>query len=386
MSIEVNVYVLGFVGLTLAVTLAQDSGLFVTGIDPDREKFGLLADGKVPFYEKGLQETYTKVQHQLNLSTFPCPAQYHIICVGTPASGILTQLDKCVEDIVNVCRPGDTIIIRSTVPVGTTSRYAQKYPANIKWAYAPERTLAGKALEELKELPQLVGGDPSADLLFRRMTSVIRVSSMETAETIKLVSNCWRAYTFAFANQLALDCRKTGVDIYEVLQKGSDGYSRFNLPRPGFSQGPCLTKDPSIYASIFMGRHIFERAASVNNYSFSFYLWQAAGVKKLYGNVGLIGAAFKADPPTSDLRDSPLSNIRDIFDIDPEFHDPMVKGSSPYDRVWQDKDLVIIGTEYAKLHGLKPRWDLMRPDGVVVDFWNTWPEIQHPNYKVFGRP
>lgn len=385
MPVEVNIYGLGFVGLTLAVTLARDPGLRVTGIDPDPKKFELLANGTAPFYETGLQSAYTEIQHDLNLATFATAANYHIICVGTPASGTLIHLDKCVDNIVKTCRPGDTIIIRSTVPVGTTSRYAQKYPANIRWAYAPERTLAGMALEELKILPQIIGGDTSADQLFSRMTRVVRVSSMETAELIKLVSNCWRAYTFAFANQLAMDCTSLGIDTYEVLQKGSENYSRFNLPRPGFSQGPCLSKDPSIYASIHPGRHLFEIASNINLTSFPKAIWQMGGASRIHKKVGLIGAAFKAHPPTSDLRNSPLSQLQEVFDITPEYHDPLVEGSVSYEEAWKNKDLVIIGTEYAKMHQLHPRFDLLNPEGIVIDMWNTWPALEHPAYKVFGR-
>lgn len=383
---EVNVYGLGFVGLTLAVTLAQDPELQITGIEIDGEKLKKLQGGTVPFFEVGLQNAYTNLYTRINLCNFTLPANYHIICVGTPPTETLHDLDTLVENIVAVCRPGDTIIIRSTVPLGTTAKYAEESPAYIKWAFCPERTLAGKALEELKTLPQIVGGDDSAVSLFSRMTRVIKVSSTTTAEMIKLISNCWRSYLFAFSNQLAIDADVWGVDVYEVLAAGKDSYSRFDIPTPGFAQGPCLAKDPIIYGKSFIGLHLFEKAATVNTHSFCYNLWKHAGNTRIHKDVGLLGASFKGNPPTSDTRNSPLSEIKRVFDITPAFWDPSVEGSLYYDQVWADKDLVVVGTDLAKRMELSPMLHLMKPDGMVIDFWNTWPDLKDSRYKIVGRP
>lgn len=383
---EVNVYGLGFVGLTLAVTLAEDPELRVLGVETNREKLDSLLGGTVPFFEVGLQEAYLKVYNNLNLCNFPVAANFHIICVGTPPTDTLHDLDTLVEEIVNVCRPGDTIIIRSTVPLGTTKRYAETYSPAIRWAFCPERTLAGKALEELRTLPQIVGGDDSAAILFGRMTRVVKVSSTTTAEMIKLVSNCWRSYLFAFANQLAIDADIWKVDVYEVLEAGKDSYPRFDIPNPGFSQGPCLTKDPTIYGKGFVGLHLFEKAASVNISSFCYNLWKLAGNTRIHQDVGLLGASFKGNPPTSDTRNSPLSELKRVFDITPAYWDPSVKGSLTYDQVWADKDLVIIGTDLAKRLEMRPMLHMLKPGGMVIDFWNTWPDLHDPRYKVIGKP
>ncbi len=136
-----------------------------------------------------------------------------------------------------------------------------------------------------------------------------------------------------------------------------------------------------------MGHHLFEKAAHVNTNSFNYKLWTTVGNTRLHDRVGLIGAAFKADPPTSDTRNSPLSELRRVFDIDPYYYDPAVEGTLPeYVDVWKNMDVVVVGTELAKKHNLPPLIELMKPTGLVVDFWNTWPNLKSPQYKVFGRP
>ena len=121
-------------------------------------------------------------------------------------------------------------------------------------AFAPERTVEGKALEELRRLPQVIGGTDrvSAEVaahLFNSITShSVIVDSLEEAEMVKLINNTYRDVTFAFANELSLVCKRWGIDTAKVIDAANRDYerSRVPMPSPGVG-GYCLKKDPYIF-------------------------------------------------------------------------------------------------------------------------------------------
>ena len=143
--------------------------------------------------------------------------------------------------------------MRSTVKIGTTRNLVhpvlEASGKRFDLAFCPERTVEGQALEELRWLPQIVGGETldvtvRAGQLFQFLTpTVVRVSSVETAEMVKLVDNSQRDVHFAYSNEVARVCDVIGISAAEVIQAGKRGYPRTNLPMPGPVGGPCLEKD-----------------------------------------------------------------------------------------------------------------------------------------------
>ena len=135
------------------------------------------------------------------------------------------------------------IIFRSTMKVGVTRFVIKPYLKVIKeflLAVCPERTLEGNALQELRSLPQIIGGfdDKSAErasIIFRKNTNkIVIVSSPETAEVMKLVDNTYRDVNFAFGNEVAKLCNEIeGVNSSEVIRLGKMGYERTNVALPG---------------------------------------------------------------------------------------------------------------------------------------------------------
>src|SRR6185503_19040860 len=105
-------------------------------------------------------------------------------------------------------------------------------------AFAPERTLEGKALEELRLLPQVIGGHnrdaaEKAASIFRELTdSVIIMNTLEEAEMVKLVNNCFRDLSFGFANELALLCEHFNIDSSRIVRAANEGYPRNPVPMP----------------------------------------------------------------------------------------------------------------------------------------------------------
>ncbi|MBI3707772.1 MAG: nucleotide sugar dehydrogenase, partial [Proteobacteria bacterium] len=257
---------LGYVGLPLAAVMA-DAGFDVLGIeirDAVRER---LARGEPHFYEPGLESLLKRVIRQGRLRiarNIPagCAATVFLVTVGTPLDtqgrARMDMIENVTREVAAHLKAGDLVIMRSTVKLGTTRRLVipilDSVGVSYDLAFCPERTLEGQALAELRNLPQVVGGatlsaNIRASQLFQFLTAtVVRVSSLETAEMIKLIDNTQRDVSFAFANEVARMCDAVGIGAMEVIRAGKLGYARTNLPMPGPVGGPCLEKDPYILA------------------------------------------------------------------------------------------------------------------------------------------
>ena len=256
---------LGYVGLTLAVALAQ-RGLQVVGLERRAEVVDMTNRGQPHFSEAGLAKALASVVESGHLvaCTVLDPAaraDYYIITVGTPliAGTTMPRLDMieaASREVAEHMGEGASVILRSTVKLGTTRQVVRPILAasgkQFHLSMCPERTLEGAAMQELAVLPQVVSGETprAADLaagLFSRLTSTImRVSSLEAAEMIKLIDNTSRDVRFAFANEVARACDAAGINAGEVIRVGKFGYPRTDVALPGLVGGPCLEKDPHI--------------------------------------------------------------------------------------------------------------------------------------------
>lgn len=386
---RINIIGMGYVGLTLGLIAAEVQDFKVIGVEKSPERRKMLEEGKSPFYENGIADLLAK--QKITYTDKLLPADIHIVCVGTPAHDPIRQVEAVTEELATVLRPGDLVIYRSTVPVGTTRQMAHMLPDYVDVAFAPERTAEGVALQELKTNPQIVGGPggEKAYYFFRKFVKeTILVDTYETAETCKLVDNCWRVWKFAFANRLALDAHALGVNAWEVIETVSRNFKRSDIPTPGFSLGPCLSKDPEIYAQAlrteYETEHPFVGAGLMTNLN---AFWEMLPV--LEGKrVGLLGAAFKAFPRTDDLRNGPLYYLNNLG-VKPVVHDPHVPEiSMDYEKVWRDSDVVVVGTNNFKDKIPMPL--LMKKGGIIVDMWNTWPNLgqyvaNDVEYRILGR-
>jgi nucleotide sugar dehydrogenase len=266
-------------------------------------------------------------------------------------------------------------------------------------AFCPERTIEGKALQELASLPQVVGGlTPAATAraaaFFQRLTQeTVPVSSIEGAEMVKLINNTYRDLTFAFANEMAAAAEAAGISATEVLKAANHKYPRGNIPLPGPVGGPCLEKDPYILAEAFAGFG-FTPEISLTGRRFNETmperiidtLLRLAGGADRVRKIAVLGLAFKGDPPTSDLRGSlaiPLvEQLRKAFlQASVIGYDPLV---DPVEAAWKDivtaetmeeavdaADIVVIQNNHPMFRRLDPEatFSRMNPGGVVYDLW-----------------
>jgi nucleotide sugar dehydrogenase len=325
---------LGYVGLTLALELARE-GFLVTGVDTDRERVQALARGESYVVEPGIEEI---LREQLGRNfvvaeTVPKEGEVFVVAVGTPVGGAdvpvpqLGPLHAAIDQVSRCLRRGDLVILRSTVPIGCTrgevlprleSGSGLVGGKDFHLAFAPERTAEGKALEELRSLPQLIGGlnddsQEAAVAVFRELTpTIVRVPSLEAAEMAKLINNAFRDLVFSFANKMTQIGEQWNLDVADVIESANRGYPRDRIPMPSPGVGgPCLTKDPHILAaslneemSLFrLGREINE---SMHRFVVDMVLGELHQLGKEPEQVTLLicGLAFKGYPETADLRNS----------------------------------------------------------------------------------
>ena len=412
---RVGVVGLGYVGLTLAVTLAK-KGFTVFGADRVPRVVEALAAGRPHLFEPGVEEVWRAfLGERLHVATaLPRdPLDAVVLCVSTPVESAthapdLEGLRAAARAVAEGCAPDTLVIVRSTVPVGA-SRGVVLPELLARWgrarlAFCPERTIQGQALRELEQLPQVVGGldDASAEAaaaLFARVTPrVVRVSSLEAAELVKLVNNCHTDLIYSFGNEVALLAERAGLDPLEVIRAANVDYPRPDLSRPGYVGGGCLSKDP--YILLASGKALGHepwlvgRARALNEYlpghvarRFLALLGQARG--GLDGaRVALLGFAYKGWPPTDDMRGAPVLAMLEVFRearltlaghdflVAPQIIRDLGVEPRPLEHVFDGADGVLVVTdhpEYAKLDLGAALAQLRRP-ALVYDSWRILDE------------
>ncbi len=408
---------LGYVGLTLAVTLA-DVGFEVLGVEIRDDVLLALSHGKSHFHEPGLSERLQRViktGHFQFVKKIPSEwvGSVFIITVGTPLGddGIsrLDMVTSVTKEVADNLKEGDLVIMRSTVKLGTTRNVVtpilNKKVVNFSLAFCPERTLEGRALTELRELPQIVGGltdeaSVRASQLFQLVTpTVVRVSDIETAEMIKLVDNAQRDVAFAYANEVAGACDAVGISAVEVINAGKLGYPRTNLPLPGPVGGPCLEKDPHIMVEglreigfepkiTIAARHVNEQQPSrVISHIRSYFDSLDEASDEM--TITLMGIAFKGQPATDDLRGTmarpifnelvkafPNAKFRGFDAVVPS---QVIKsfGLTPVATIedaFNKANLVLILNNHPCFSSFPMTncADQMFRPGLIYDFWNTY--------------
>ena len=360
---------LGYVGLTLAVSLAE-TGRKVYGIDSDQLKISDLAKGKSHILEPGIEKILNSrinknlfvSQHFIDISDLPGLRNIYFICVGTPlttkGTADLSAVMKCINDITKSLKTGDTIVMRSTVPVGTGQEIIDQIQIARDWKVgtdfhyisAPERTVEGNALKEIREVPQVISGATEACLLlglrlFQNLSnSVTPLDRIESSEMVKIMGNAYRDYVFGFSNFLISICQQYNLDLNLLIDASNRGYPRSTIPVPSPGVGgPCLTKDPYFFfedalnfseSPIIAARKINEL---IPKQSVKFIKSKRNNLKDF--NCLVIGIAFKGVPETNDYRNSPSVDF--IEELKPE-----VKSVDYWDCVVKDVDAEINADKY----------------------------------------
>jgi len=335
---------MGFVGLTLSIGLAT-KGLTVYGYDKNSVLLNSIANAEITVKEPDIQNKIKDVLHNQKLKLLqsidklPDHVNTFIVCVGTPVdtdgSADLSAIYSSLNNVASVAKPGTLIILRSTVPVGTTraiAKYIQSCNSslipgdNLFVSFAPERTVEGNAIQETFSIPQIIGGftricELVSTNFWKQVTkNVVIAQTLEESELVKLVNNSFRDLSFAFANSLIDLCEPLNISVTSLINAANSGYPRnkISLPSPGVG-GYCLTKDPLLLAHSWSnhtcytdhpGIELPKLSRTVNNLAATYPFRQFKKFLDLYEydlnklNLLVCGLAFKGIPETNDLRGS----------------------------------------------------------------------------------
>lgn len=401
MNKNIAVIGIGRVGLPFALVLA-DEGFKVFGIGRDSVKIQRIKDGQMPFIEKDGEKLLKKY---VNKNFFPTTdysqvsqCEYIILTLGTPIdenmNPIYDQINSALSGISPYLKPNQTLILRSTVSPGT-SAYVKLFINDIEGfevgknfylAFCPERISEGYAIEEIKSIPQIVGGpdkksSEKAQWLFKKMGIVTIVTDDVSAELAKLFTNMYRYINFAIANEFMVLADNYNRDIYEIVNLVNYKYTRGGLKLPGLTGGPCLFKDGFFLIANMPFNDLITTSWKINESVPLMLVSRVRERTKLDGKkVALLGLAFKSD--IDDTRESLSFKARKAFLKERAkvvLHDPFVK-DYPYQEIEKDvykavkdADVIFIATnhsEYKKLD-IKKLKSLVSKKCIISDVWNV---------------
>jgi len=380
----VGIMGLGYVGLPLAVALAEE-GHDVLGLDTDPAKIESLRNG-TSYIEDITSERLQAVSGRISASTHAQPlarCDAVLICVPTPLTSNrepdLGPLRSAAHALSTVLQSGQLVVLESTSFPGTTREHVAPIleesglvaGRDFYLAFSPERVDPGRTDFTLRTTPKIVGGltaecgDRAVALYEQVCDHVVRVSTPEAAEMAKLLENIFRSVNIALVNEMGILADRMGIDIWEVVDAAATkpyGYMRFD-PGPGMG-GHCLPVDPFYLAwrarEFDMATEFIELAGKVNQqmpYHCVARIERVLnnGAKAVRGSrIAIFGVSYKGG--VGDIRESPALKIIGVLQglgADVVYHDPHVRelpelgltGVSA-DEALEDVDLSVIVTAH----------------------------------------
>jgi GDP-mannose 6-dehydrogenase len=335
--VKVSVLGLGYVGCVSAACLARD-GHTVVGVDVNPRKLELVASGRSPVIEPGLDELVQQAVEEGRIRVTDDVAEavkatdVSLICVGTPGnrntSIDLRQVENTSRQIGAAIRENGryhVIVVRSTVLPGTVGENVVPLLEESSGGLAgeafgicmnPEFMREGSAIKDYYEPSFIVVGEfdrrsgDAVEALYEAVDAPVIRTDIRTAEMVKYVCNTFHAVKVAFANEIGNLCKAHGIDGQEVMDIFVRDH-RLNISaaylRPGFAfGGSCLPKD--VRALLYSAKEkdvdcrLLAAALESNNRHIrhGIDLVEATGLKK----VGVLGLSFKSG--TDDVRESPI--------------------------------------------------------------------------------
>ena len=332
---KISLVGLGYVGMPIAFAFAKE-GVDVVGFDLNEEKINLYKNGIDPTHEVGNEAIKnTTVYFTANAEDLK-KAKFHIVAVPTPVNldhtPDLTPVIGASEILGKNLTKGSIVVFESTVYPGVTEdvcvpvlekESGLKCGVDFKVGYSPERINPGDKQHRLENIKKIVSGmdAESLDDIKKVYDLVIKVgtypvSTIKTAEAIKVVENSQRDINIAFMNELAMVFDRMGIDTAEVVDGMNTKWNALGF-RPGLVGGHCIGVDPYYftYEAEKLGYHsqIILNGRIVND-SMGNFIADAtikqlvlAGKAPKKAKVVILGLTFKENCP--DTRNSKVDDI-----------------------------------------------------------------------------
>jgi len=348
---------LGYVGLPLAVFFAK-KGYFVYGLDNSISRINKLNKGKQYIVDVASEDVSVLINKKKFLPTANSEvlknADIIIICVPTPLRKVKTPdisyIISASRTIKKHLHSGQLIVLESTTYPGTSREVILPIlkqtglieEKDFYLSFSPERVDPGNKKYPLNKIPKIVGGigkkstKLTKDLYSQIIKQIHPVSSIETAETVKLLENTFRLVNIGLINEFAIVAEKLGVNVWEVIEGAKTkpfGFMPF-YPGPGCG-GHCLPCDP-LYLSWKAKRlgfktKMIDLASFTNHFMPEYVIQRVEGILSKHSvelskaKILILGVTYK--PGVKDLRESPALDIIEKFSqkqAKVDYFDPLV--------------------------------------------------------------
>jgi len=337
-----NIAMIGssYVGLVSGACLA-DFGHKVVCVDKDAAKIDALRQGSIPIYEPGLDQVVAdnvkagRLSFTRDLKEGVAEADVVFLAVGTPSRrgdghADLSFVEAAARELAGAIRPGSVIVIKSTVPVGTSDKVEHILRSvnpglDVSVASNPEFLREGSAIADFKRPDRIIvgvddeRGRMAIDEVYRPLylnRSPVLFTSRRTAELTKYAANAFLAMKVTFINEIADLCERAGADVQDVARGiGLDNRigAKFLHAGPGYG-GSCFPKDTSALIRIAQDFEspvrLIETTVAINDArrrAMARKIAFAVGGDLKGRTVALLGVTFK--PNTDDIREAPALAI-----------------------------------------------------------------------------
>ncbi len=373
MPTHVSVIGMGYVGIPMAVLLADVDNFYVTGIQRRSQRSGWKIDwlnqGKNPYKgdEPGLDELIRKVVKNEKFKVTDKydavnDADYVLIDVQTPVDDEKVPRYASLLDvshkIAKHMKKGVTIILESTVAPGTTDNVVQaileeksglQRGKDFYLVFSFERVMPGKLIEYITDFPRVIGGgceeaNEKAKYLYGKVVKKeLQVTDTLTAELTKCIENAYRDVNIAFANEMALLSEDFNRNIFEIINLINHRHDRMmHYPGSGVG-GHCLTKDPWLLLYGFNKYtersheskiKIIQNSRKINDFMPYHMVELMENVfresHRVVDNIKvvLLGVSYKAN--TDDVRNTPTENIVNVLRSRYHSHNIVYIAHDPY--------------------------------------------------------
>ena len=333
---KITIVGMDFVGLVNAVGFAE-KGHQVFALDSDKKKIAALRRNEVFKYENKLEEILIRNDGNIRFTSEYRDSIYDanviMFCIETkekePGVVDLTPLYNSAKEACKYIHQDVTVIIRTTVPVGTNRELKQFMENNLLDKYNvdvvsnPEFLSQGTAMKDMLSPSRIVIGVATKEAqavmkeLYRGFEAPILFVSPESAELIKYAANSYLAVKLSYINEIADLCDKVGADIQQVsFGIGLDPRigNKYLSSGVGFG-GPALPQDTKVLQNIAkmngVELSLVDAAVKVNDNR------SAALIRKIKSVVGtcqgkkfaVLGLSYKGN--TDDIRESPAFKVID---------------------------------------------------------------------------
>ena len=349
---NITIIGLGYVGLVNAIYLAS-LGNKVIAYDIDKNKITLLRQGVSTLEEPHLQELLTEsasnIRFTSNHKDALSKAEYLFICVDTPQDKLggvnLANFNSVLDVVASDAMNDQTIVIRSTVPIGTNKITKEYLENKSKYKFDvisfPEFLSQGKAVDDMINPSRLILGVGDSSAINKakeiaRLYSVkkvpVMITSSENAELIKYASNCYLAMKISYINSISQLCEKVGADVDKVAKgmaldpRIGDSFLKAGI---GYG-GSCFPKDTNglywIAKENSVSVDLLKSVIEANDNQIKFFINKIfKHFKNMNGlTCAVLGVAFKGG--TEDVRNSPaIPVVRALLDknVTMKVYDPL---------------------------------------------------------------